>query len=370
MSGITRLRPLVSAEPLSAAEQERLGDLETVVERGFAAFVEVGRALVAIRDERLYRATHPSFAAYLGERWAISRSRAYRLIAAAEVAVVVSPVGDIPNERQARELVPILRDAGVQELQDVVVELRAEHGELVTADVVRRAVRQRLTRAWNEQARTEQRDAAETAARAEIARVGNQPVLEVADVRYWRPPGVSVVITDPPYADTAAYAALAAFAVEVLPEGGALVAVASSARLNEVLAAMTLPGLSYRDTLAWLFEGGPRGRDFRRCTFTGWKPVLVFHKGVWEPDVGWVNTRIVSPTPAPRELHEHEQPLGPFERLVLDFTLAGDTVCDPFLGSGTTAVAALKHRRRFVGADVNADAVTKARARLDQQESA
>ena len=36
----------------------------------------------------------------------------------------------------------------------------------------------------------------------------------------------------------------------------------------------------------------------------------------------------------------------------------GDLIVDPFLGSGTTAVAALKHGCRFAGCDLNSDCVT------------
>jgi DNA modification methylase len=37
------------------------------------------------------------------------------------------------------------------------------------------------------------------------------------------------------------------------------------------------------------------------------------------------------------------------EELILDFTDPDDLVCDPFSGSATTAVAALRHGRRFIG---------------------
>jgi phage N-6-adenine-methyltransferase len=127
---------------LAPAEAVRLADLEAVVERGVAAFVEVGQALLAIHDERLYRATHATFEDYCRERWGFSRSRGYRLIDGARVAELVSPMGDIPNERQARELVPLLERP--DELVEVVLELRAKHGERVTAAKVRQAVEERL----------------------------------------------------------------------------------------------------------------------------------------------------------------------------------------------------------------------------------
>ena len=44
-------------------------------------FIEVGKALLAIRDAKLYRKTHKTFEAYCRDRWEMSRPRAYQLIA-------------------------------------------------------------------------------------------------------------------------------------------------------------------------------------------------------------------------------------------------------------------------------------------------
>ena len=43
----------------------------------------------------------------------------------------------------------------------------------------------------------------------------------------------------------------------------------------------------------------------------------------------------------------------------------GDRVLDPFIGSGTTAIAALQHNRRAIGIDRDARYVELARHRLD-----
>lgn len=95
-----------------APSTRRLAELEEVVERGLSTFVEVGNALMEIRDARLYRATHPTFEAYCRERWGFSRSHGYRLIRAAELAEL-SPTGDIRNERQARAILePARLDPG------------------------------------------------------------------------------------------------------------------------------------------------------------------------------------------------------------------------------------------------------------------
>lgn len=44
----------------------------------------------------------------------------------------------------------------------------------------------------------------------------------------------------------------------------------------------------------------------------------------------------------------------------------GSLVCDPFSGAGTTGVSALRHKRRYLGIDVNADYNEMARERLEK----
>jgi site-specific DNA-methyltransferase (adenine-specific) len=45
------------------------------------------------------------------------------------------------------------------------------------------------------------------------------------------------------------------------------------------------------------------------------------------------------------------KPLGLMQAIVRDYSRPGDLVCDPFLGSGTTALAAVNEGRRFIGAE-------------------
>jgi hypothetical protein len=51
---------------------------------GLAAFFEVGNALVRIRENKLYRATHLTFDRYCQESWNIGRSYAWRVMGVAE----------------------------------------------------------------------------------------------------------------------------------------------------------------------------------------------------------------------------------------------------------------------------------------------
>ena len=51
-------------------------------------------------------------------------------------------------------------------------------------------------------------------------------------------------------------------------------------------------------------------------------------------------------------------------RLIQLYTFAGDVVLDPFMGSGTTALAAPQAGRRYVGYDTSAEYVALAQQRL------
>lgn len=82
----------------------------------------------------------------------------------------------------------------------------------------------------------------------------------------------------------------------------------------------------------------------------GFETVLILHAGkrakAWNRGGGagvWtfpVATGAQVPTQKPVEL---------FQAFVADFTKRGETVADPFMGSGTTGAAALSQGRRFIG---------------------
>ena len=69
-------------------------------------------------------------------------------------------------------------------------------------------------------------------------------------------------------------------------------------------------------------------------------------------------TRVGHPAPFPVEL-----PL----RLIELFTYEGDLVLDPFMGSGTTAAAAVRSRRHYVGYDTESEYVRIAEQRVSEE---
>jgi adenine-specific DNA-methyltransferase len=64
--------------------------------------------------------------------------------------------------------------------------------------------------------------------------------------------------------------------------------------------------------------------------------------------------------------HPCQFPVELIERLVLSMTNEDDWVFDPFLGTGTTIIAAARHNRRGVGSELSKKYVALARARIEQ----
>ena len=64
--------------------------------------------------------------------------------------------------------------------------------------------------------------------------------------------------------------------------------------------------------------------------------------------------------------HPTQKPEALLYRIMVSSTNKGDTVLDPFLGSGTTAVMAKKLQRNFIGFEQDADYIKLAKKRLKQ----
>lgn len=65
--------------------------------------------------------------------------------------------------------------------------------------------------------------------------------------------------------------------------------------------------------------------------------------------------------------HPCQFPVELIERLVLSLTNEGDWVLDPFLGTGTSVIAAIRHGRRGAGAEIVPKYVDLARQRIQQE---
>lgn len=65
-----------------------------------------------------------------------------------------------------------------------------------------------------------------------------------------------------------------------------------------------------------------------------------------------------------KQFHATQKPVEMIERIILASTNEGDLVLDPFMGSGTTALASKNLKRNFIGCDSNENYVEFATNRL------
>jgi len=93
-------------DALTTNERATLQQCEGIIERGLRTFIEVGTALMAIRNSKLYRERHGTFELYLQARWPeLSSRRAYQLMEAATVATNLKHGSQTPTtERHMRPL--------------------------------------------------------------------------------------------------------------------------------------------------------------------------------------------------------------------------------------------------------------------------
>lgn len=66
-----------------------------------------------------------------------------------------------------------------------------------------------------------------------------------------------------------------------------------------------------------------------------------------------------------KDAYPAEKPVEINEILTTQSTQPGEVICDPFCGSGSAGVAALKNGRRFIGFDISEKAVAVSRSRLE-----
>jgi len=171
---------------------------------------------------------------------------------------------------------------------------------------------------------------------------------------------VDAIITDPPYPGEflPLLDDLAHWADKVLAPNGVLVVLFGQTYLPEVF--RRLDGhRPYRWTGAYMTPGAGYSSMPRRVQ-SNWKPVLVYGGGERFADV----FRSEGSDSMAKDLHYWGQDYGAFHQIVERMTLPGQTVVDPFMGSGTTLLAARALGRNAIGCDLDEHHVETTRRRL------
>ncbi len=304
---------------------------------------------------------HDATSRQLGAIFGVS----YRTVRnAAEFAEVVDAIAEIEPEAAARIVAGELPDAKTAlpkvepELLPKVAE-RIARGDAQSVKEAVRAVKQEEAKQWTEKTNPE----------TELPETIQLYAGDFRKVLATLPPeSVDAIITDPPYPlqYIPVFEPLAEHAARLLKPHGVLVVMVAHLYLPDYINALN-KHLKYRWVCAYIMDGSKASVAVSRVG-VAWKPLLVYVRRDAR-DLRFIPSDVfygANKTEDGLEKMHHpwQQSLQGFIDIVQRFTEPGDTVVDPFLGSGTTGVACLYLNRRFVGCDIDPSAVVIATQRI------
>ena len=203
--------------------------------------------------------------------------------------------------------------------------------------------------------------------------------------------------------------------LRILKPGGSCFIFAGRRYAHRCIVAMEDAGFTFKDMLSWEKDAAPqraqrlsaiyerRGDAVNEQKWTGWRvanlrplfePILWFQKpyktggtianNVLENEVGaWNESALrkynmqaednavlsnmfkVQVSSTDHGKHIAQKPLRLMELLISLVTVEGQVVLDPFMGSGTTCLAAKKLRRHYIGIDIDPQNIQVANERLN-----
>lgn len=198
-----------------------------------------------------------------------------------------------------------------------------------------------------------------------------------------------MVLTDPPYGiayktahraephrfaqeiandrDLSIVEAVAPHLQRVLKDDAACFVFCAWKRQDEVARIIEGAGLAVKNRIVW--DKGTTTAGDLKGAFGYQYEVLLFAakgnpaiRGKRHPDI-WRHMRVS----ADKLHHQNEKPVPLLEQAILAMSDPGDTVLDPFMGSGSTGVACLNCGRNFVGCEIDPGYFDVARKRLDAE---
>ena len=140
---------------LTINERVELETLEGIISREMKSFMDVGKALLTIRERKLYRGEFKTFKAYCAEKWGMSKDHGNRLIQGFQVAANLGePISQEPyktsrgilctpceiqptSEYQIRPLAPLQPEQQCEVWDEAV---RTADGKVVTYKLVKALV--------------------------------------------------------------------------------------------------------------------------------------------------------------------------------------------------------------------------------------
>jgi hypothetical protein len=180
-----------------------------------------------------------------------------------------------------------------------------------------------------------------------------------------------LIFTDPPYKteDLPIYKDLILFADRVLKPGGSLVTFAGHYALPEIFEYCRSTSINYWWEIC-VKHNGSKARMWKQKVWVHWKPLLWFMKGDRPNETTHHDMADLIESQPPDKLLHHkgwDQSTVEAEYIIKNLTVEHHLVVDPFMGIGTTGIAALKLNRKFIGVEINQDTFNIAKNQISLQ---
>lgn len=240
-----------------------------------------------------------------------------------------------------------------EDFESKIVDIKSSSKELTSSDIIK--VGARLRRSDLKSDREMER--------VEEAKSKNSPDIEIIHGDFRNiilKNKVDCVITDPPYLKEyiSLYSDISEFCFNNVKEGGNVIVMVGHRYLPEYLNRLS-EKLHYKWTLSlvinlltpiWVDNISSR-----------WKPIIWMTNGEskWERTIDTIISKNQD-----KELHEWQQSLESLTSLVSMFSSEGQTVLDMMCGAGTTGLACLELKRKFIGIDIDERAIDITKKRL------
>lgn len=176
---------------------------------------------------------------------------------------------------------------------------------------------------------------------------------------------IDLVLTDPPYNEKSIhlYVDTAKELRRILKEGGFAAYYANDLYFKETFTEM----IKHIDFfyLFHLYMPGKNASIIKYNLRVGAKTIIVFSNGRSRMKKQ-ISNHLVSPQRMTGKLHKWQQNVFPVIKLIEGLTNRGDTVLDMMVGSGTTGLACKMTDRKFIGFDIDKDAIEIAKQTISK----
>lgn len=397
---------------LNKEEVNELERCEVVIRQGLQTFIEVGQALLTIRDKRLYRSEFKTFEEYCNERWGMRKTWLYQMIGSAEVISNLSANADIlpSTESQARPLTKLEPEVQIEAWSEVV----AQHGQDITAPKVQAIADQFLeVNGQIKQAKKEPlftADSPEELLRKakEVKRAMNEKKLEnlteaikikqsyqfnndydapiiynesaVEFLKKIESNSIDLLITDPPYlSEFNCHESFLDFirswvfdALSKVKDTGRAF-ICSGAYPKEIHAYLnvfsSVPDIIVDNPLVWTYRNTLGVTPKKKYNLNYQLIWHLYTENSFDLDTSITNEMFsVQDINAPdgrigNRFHAWQKPDELADRLIRHTTKEGDKIIDCFAGTGTFLISAAKHNRKAMGCDASKGQIQTAKIR-------